>query len=92
MINLIDGYGIKVSSNCYTIGKQSMRTNKETNKQTEVFTELGYYPTVQSALKGVRKHLHRDVLVDFEGSLSEAIKAISEMEDRFNALLEQVEF
>lgn len=92
MIKLIDGYGIKVSSGCYTIGKQSMRTNKKTGEQTECFTEMGYYTTVQSALKGVRKHLHRDILDKFDGTLAEAIQIINEMETRFNSMLEGIDF
>lgn len=90
MIELIDGYAIKVSKNCYIIGKHSVCTNKNSGEQTEYFKEIGYYPTIEGAIRSARKHLQKEALLKFKGSLAEAIKTISEIEERFNMLLDSI--
>lgn len=91
MINLIDGFKIKATSNCYEVGKDHDEKNKETGEIKTIFKAMAFYTTLPGALKGARKLLHREALKSFDGSLQEAVAAIRSLDERFNALLETIE-
>ena len=91
MIEVFDNWAIRVDDRCYTIGKHATQKKKNTGEETPVFNVEGYYGTLAGAGNGIRKHMQRDVLEEFEGTLADAILRISELEDKFTEFLSKVE-
>lgn len=92
MIDLIDGYKIEVLDRCYAIGKYQKETSKKTGETKLIFKRSGYYTTIQNALINARKHLIRDVLESFNGSLVAAIEAIRALDERFEDSIKEINF
>ena len=91
MINLIDGFKIKATSNCYEVGKDHDEKNKETGEIKTIFKAMTFYTTFSGAMKGARRLLHREALKSFDGSLQEAVAVIRSLDERFNALIENID-
>ena len=92
MINLIDGYKIQVLPNCYAIGQDHEEIKKKTGESKQVFKPVGYYSTFRKALKNAHRHLRHDALESFDGDLKEAMAVIRDLDARFEALLEDIDF
>jgi len=91
MINLIDGFKIKATSNCYEVGKDHDEKNKKTGEIKTIFKAAAFYSTLPGALKGARRLLHREALKSFDGTIQEAIAVIRSLDERFNASVENIE-
>lgn len=80
MIELFDGYFVRVDENCYSLQRHTGHRNKKTGK--EVTKVYGYYSGLEGALKRLAKELamerHRGGLQ----GLREAINAIRESNEK----------
>lgn len=91
----IGEYAIEVSDKCYAVGKVSRITVKKTDKETGAKTEEekdcivnpSYATSLASALKCIRKAMHRDALKDMEGDIKTALEAIQRCDEQFEQLL-----
>jgi len=87
----IGSFGIIADSYGYAVGKISRYKNKKTGEETEILTSTKYYGSLQGCLSCIRKQIHLKVIKDFDGSLKEAIQALNDADERFEALIEDVE-
>lgn len=80
MIELFDGYFVRVDENCYSLQRRTGRKDKKTGK--DVTKVYGYYTGLEGALKRLAKELamerHRGGLY----GLREAIDAIRESNEK----------
>lgn len=84
-IRINENYGIGVGPDQYTLYK--IGKNKNSGKET--FNAIGYYGTLQGALKAWLKQAIRDGLdLNMEFSLTEAVERISAVVDGCNKLIE----
>lgn len=87
----IEGYGITADSNCYTVGKIATHNDKKTGSTVEVLTGAKYYSNLQGCLKYIRKQMHVRTLEGFDGGLREAVELLEGIDDRFEAMIADVE-
>lgn len=88
-------YAIEVSDKCYAVGKVNRITVKKTDKETGIKTEEekdylvnpSYATSLASALKCIRKAMHRDALKSIEGDIKAALDAIQRCDEQFEQLL-----
>lgn len=91
MIKIDDRYFIEVSSSptCYTLKRRWMSKPKDgKGDPKERFAVLGFYPSVEGALKGLADQI---VAEEFEAgsySLREAVNRIVEKRDELARLIE----
>lgn len=96
MIHVLGKYGIEVSDKCYAAGK--IGKQKVTDKNTKITTEIDYIQnpayctSIQSALKAIRKRMQLDALKNIDGELETAINEIRALDERFEKLIEKINF
>jgi len=91
MIRVIDKYGIKASDRCYEVGKISKAVDKKTGVEREIIANAKYVPTLQAALKVIRKTLHFEAIKNIDGDLQTAIEALEAVDKRFEELIKNIE-
>lgn len=94
MIRLFDDWIVDVDERNYILARDTGKkiiTNSKTGKTSEVETRdiHGYYQSLSGALIGLSKEIARRKLSDGSMSLSEAVKAISESNQRVADLITQ---
>lgn len=92
MIRVIGKYGVEVGDKCFTIGKVSKQTNKNTGETSEVLTNPGYYTSLAGSLEGIRKRMQLEALKDLDGTLEAAVEAVKAVDARFEALIGKITF
>lgn len=94
MIRLDGGYAIEVDSMCYVLGipKMTKVVNKKTGEETEkeVLTEPKYYTDLHKALYGYWKVMRRKSLLEFEGSLAEALARLEKLDTKIFEQIDRV--
>lgn len=84
MIKLVNGYVVKIDTLGYTL----MLTTDKTDKHGKtVYKSLGYYSTLQSAIKACIREINREQFSKNTYSLAEAIKIIEENNKLMSDLL-----
>lgn len=75
MIKVTDRFYINANSNCYSLQeKTTVQDEKSENYGKEIYKDLGYYITLEGALKGVLKITTREfVSKENEKSIHELI-------------------
>lgn len=76
MIRIKDDYVILVNNNEYTA---AIDKHKKDKKGYDLYKELGYYSTFNTALKGIYAHMLRRELQEKEYTLEEAMKCAEKM-------------
>lgn len=92
MIKVIGKYGIEASDKCYAAGKIGKMIDKKTGKETEYIQNPAYCTSVSSALKAVRKRMQIDSIKNMDCDLETAINEMRKLDERFNKLIEKIEF
>lgn len=87
----IEGYGINADANSYTVGKIAVHIDRKTGAEVEVLTSAKYYANLQGCIKHIRKQMHVKALEGFDGGLKEAVELLRAVDERFEALIEDVE-
>lgn len=94
MIRLSDGYAIDVDIHCYTVGvpKKQVVVNKKTgeSKETEIMTDARYYATLDQALLGWWKAMRKKALINFEGSLSDALDVVKKQDEKVTKIITNI--
>lgn len=93
----IGPYGINISDRCFEVGKITVRTVKKTDKDTKETAETkeeylnnpGYYFTMDTALKAVRKRMLIDAIKDYDGDLMDAIALVKACDRDFSRLVKR---
>ena len=85
MIEVINDYYIDVNDLNYTLKKDRGTYDKHGNRNYKTY---GYYDSLRSALVACVDQLQRDKLSSDTFTLQEGIRAINEVTERFNGLLE----
>ena len=91
MIKITDQYFIEVSNSpvCYTLKRRWMSQPKDATKEpTERFAVIGFYPSVEGALKGIAEQIVADAFSVESYSLEEAINMIVEKRDEVMRMIE----
>ena len=95
MIKLFDNWIIEVDAMNYSLAEyvgERTRIDKKGNERTETVIErYGYYRSLSEAIKALRDRIIRLRLQNSALSLSEALRAIREEDDRINELLSRIE-
>lgn len=75
MIKVTDRFYINANSNCYSLQeKTTVQDEKSENYGKEIYKDLGYYTTIDGALKGILKITTREfVSKENEKSIHELI-------------------
>ena len=89
MIKIDDTYFVDVDELIYTLKKKRIGKNKN-GEEIETSTTLGYYSSLKSALTAAMKYDTMIKLSEGEYTLTEAIRVVNEVSDRFNRLLDEV--
>ncbi len=87
----IGNFGITSDSHGYTVGKVSTVKDKKTGEESEVITSAKYYSNLQGCLRSIRKQMHFEAIKEFDGNMSEAIQLLNATDERFEALIANVE-
>ena len=87
MIRVNDNYCIDVDSFGYTVKIDKHKTDKKGNG---IFETVGYFSTIESAIKGVIKSMNLKQLSDGVHSLKQALEIIQANNKQFVELLEKV--
>ena len=88
MIKIDDTYFVDVDGLFYTLKKKWMGKNKN-GEEIETATTLGYYSSLKSALTAAMKYDTMIKLSEGEYTLTEAIRVVNEVSDRFSRLIEE---
>lgn len=80
MIELFNGYFVRVDENCYSLQRHTGHMSKKTGK--EVAKVYGYYSGLEGALKRLAKELAMEKHRDGLQGLREAINAIRESNEK----------
>ena len=76
MIKITDRFYINATSNCYTLQeKTTIQDEKSKNFGQEVFRDLGYYTTIEDALKGFFKKTTREYIA------KDTVNSIKDLKD-----------
>ena len=89
MIRVTENYCIDVDEQCYTVNFDKHQTDKKGN---HVYVTVGYYGTLENAIKGVIKDMNKKQLKDGEHTLKEALTIVKENNNKFTELLREVTF
>lgn len=86
MIKINDEYYIDADTNCYTLKQVHYAKTKE-GEEIRQDLVIGYYATIDIALKGYLKHKSRDIVSknDFE-SIDKFLKYIQKLDKELNEL------
>lgn len=94
MIRLSDGYAMDVDIHCYTVGipKKQVVVNKKTgeSKDTEIMTDARYYVTLDQALLGWWRTMRKRALINFEGSLNDALDVIKKQDEKVETIIAKI--
>lgn len=88
MIELFDGYRIVPDDYSYKLVKYAGDKVYADGKTRKVQKVIGYFPSVESALKSLAKELAREKVSASVGGLTEAIGAIVESNRRVEKYIE----
>jgi len=86
MIHIKDDLYIDVQTDQYVLTRKVISNGEKTKGNVKYIAE-GYYPTLESTIRGCRNISRRDKLKDLECELTEAIERIKAHDEEFNALL-----
>lgn len=79
MIQITDRFYLNANSNCYVLQeKTTVKDESSKNYGQEIFKDLGYYTTLEGALKGILKIGTREYIS------KEQINTICELEEVIN--------
>lgn len=81
MVKITEDYVILVNDDEYTAAIDKHKVDK---KGCHVYKHLGYYSTLNSALKGVYSHMLKAGLMEKELELSEAIDLVAKVTKELN--------
>lgn len=81
-IKLIDGYECFVDSQNYTLARR-----RKNQKGEEYLTTLGYYSSLEGALRGLGRALATDALENRSMGLTDAVRTIVESNKRLEELI-----
>jgi hypothetical protein len=89
MIRVNDDYVIEVDNYGYTAKRDTHKTriSKETGQEVPVYNLVGYYGSLESAIKGILDHIKQTKLSIGTHSLKEALAICRTETRRFNELL-----
>ena len=87
----VGNFGITAGSHGYTVGKVSTVKDKKTGVESECITSAKYYSNLQGCLRCIRKQMHFEAIKEFDGGMSEAIQLLNATDERFEALIADVE-
>ena len=89
MIKIIDDWYIEVESNptSYAIKRGEGKRDARGRCNDKVY---GYYGSLHNALKALRKEMAADKLSDGFRTISEAFRTISDIDARFEKIMERV--
>ena len=87
MIRVNENYCIDVDEKCYTV---KIDKHKEDKNGNPIFETVGYFSSLESAIKGVIISMNRKQLKEGVHSLVEALGIIHENNRKLCELLEQV--
>lgn len=90
MIRVDDDFIIDVDSMNYMPKVKRIRTNKETGEKYEHYEVLGYYSTLQGAIRGVLDYKVRILSSVEEKPLETALKEVERIYKQFNELLGRI--
>ncbi len=81
MLKIDNNYGISADSNSYSLIRMQDSTNKDTGETKEVQINLGYYTSIESALKGyIKAEIRKDIANEDIREIKELIKKVQELE------------
>lgn len=86
MIRIKDDYVILVNEDEYTVAIDRKKKDKKGN---DLYKNIGYYTTLENALKGLYNYMIRRGLSIKEFNLDEAIGYVTRMHDEMNQLIEK---
>lgn len=81
-IKLIDGYECFVDSQNYTLARR-----RKNQKGEEYITTLGYYSSLEGALRGLGRALATDALENRSMGLTDAVRTIVESNKRLEKFI-----
>jgi hypothetical protein len=87
MIRVNDDYVIEVDALNYVPCRDCHRVDK---KGIPVYKSIGYYFSLEQALKGIIRDMNNRTFAENDYSLEQAIEIIQQSNDRFTALLREV--
>lgn len=87
MIRVNDDYVILVDTLNYALCRDA---HKEDKKGNPVYKSIGYYPSLELALKGIIKDMNARALEEGTHSLQEAVEIIKHSNDVFTDMLRGV--
>lgn len=86
MIKIDKTHFITADSNCFYLQEKRISQEGE-SKGKEYYAILGYYPTIDGALKGLlKKEIKKYISKETEDSLKEAIQEIDKIEKRITTV------
>lgn len=90
MIKIDETYSITADSNCYILQeKRIVEEGKEKGK--EYFMNLGYYTTINDALKGLlKKEMRKYVAKDIVKTLKNAVDEFEKIEKRITETMKGI--
>lgn len=89
MIRINDKYGIKVEEENYVLVRLRIASEKSKHAGTEQRVTLGYYTSLESALKGALRFVEMDTLESGDFTLNAAIEAVTAIRDSYGELLKK---
>jgi hypothetical protein len=83
MIKVTERYYITANSNQYTVlEKTTIKDETSKNFGNEVFRDVGYYPTIEMAIKGIKKVLIREYCSkETTNTLNELLEEIKKQDE-----------
>ena len=86
MIRVNEDYVVDVDKLCYAA---KIDKHKKDKKDNDIYEVVGYYGTLEEALKGIVKFMNRCKLSEGVHTLKEAIQIITESNEYLARLLEE---
>lgn len=91
MIRVNEDYIIEVDNYGYTARLDTHTTRVDKNgNEIHVYRLVGYFGTLETALKGILKHKADTKLMGGEWTLKDAVNVIVAEQRKFNELLEKI--
>lgn len=85
MIKILDDYVVVPGAYDYMLGKDTGRIDKETG--TRIIKPMSYHGSLKQAILALRDSVVRKSLADVDGSLSDAICVLQQVNKRFEDVL-----
>lgn len=91
MIRVNDDYVIEVDTLCYVANRDTHKTriDKTTGKEIPVYNLVGYFGTLETAIKGIIHHIIQNKLSVGTHDIKGAIEIIRTEMKQFDELLEK---